>query len=234
LLMHGRLVLFDVDGTLIDTRGAGLEALRRAGNELHGGEVPRLELCGATDSGLARHILGSFGVEVNESSVSEFYDAYLVYLGEHLGSGDFEGEVLPGVPELLHALREAGATLGLLTGNIAVGAEVKLSHFELSGFFTFGAFGDDHHDRNELGPIAMARAERAHGKSFVAAEAVVVGDTPKDIACGKALGAGTLCVATGNFSAETLRAKGADLVVDDFRRPNEVVSALRANFVNRH
>ena len=95
MLMHGRLVLFDVDGTLIDTRGAGLEALRRAGNELHGGEVPRLELCGATDSGLARHILGSFGVEVNESSVSEFYDAYLVYLGEHLGSGDFEGEVLP-------------------------------------------------------------------------------------------------------------------------------------------
>ena len=82
--MHEKLVLFDIDGTLIDTRGAGLEAIRRAAHDLHGVEVPRLDLSGATDSGLAREILSSFGLEVNESSVTAFYEAYLIRLEENL------------------------------------------------------------------------------------------------------------------------------------------------------
>ncbi|MFP6895715.1 MAG: HAD hydrolase-like protein [Roseibacillus sp.] len=225
--MHGRLVLFDIDGTLIDTRGAGLKAIRMAVHDLHGAEVPKLDLNGATDSGLARDILSSFDLEVNEKSVSAFYEAYLVRLAEHLGNGDFAGVILPGVPRLLDALREAGATLGLLTGNIAAGADLKLEHFGLAEYFGFGAFGDDHHDRNELGPVAVARAEEMQGRSFDRAETVIIGDTPKDIACGKALGSITLAVATGSFTVEELRDHHATMVVENFDDPVRIVSRLR-------
>lgn len=225
--MHGTLVLFDIDGTLIDTRGAGMEALRRAAHDLHGVRIPRLDLNGATDSGLARDILESFGLEVSESSVSAFYDAYLIRLEENLAGAEFPGVVLPGVWEFLDALCEAGATLGLLTGNIAAGAALKMRHFGLAGYFRFGAYGDDHHDRNELGPVALARAEEVLGRTFTGGDAVVVGDTPKDIACGKALGAKTLAVATGSFPEDELRMHGASLVVTCLADSATIVARLR-------
>ena len=151
--MRGRLVLFDIDGTLIDARGAGLEAPSAgpAGNFMEG-RFRSWSCVAPTDSGLARDILASFGVEISQSSITAFYESYLFYLEEHLGGGQFQGVVLPGVRELLQDLREAGAVLGLLTGNVEAGACAKMKHFGLSEFFDFGAFGDDHHDRNELGP----------------------------------------------------------------------------------
>lgn len=225
--MQGRLVLFDIDGTLLDTRGAGLHAIRKAIRQIHGGEGPELNLGGATDSSLARQILGHFGVEPDEEAVRFFYATYLEYLGEHLQGDDYEGVVFPGVRELLDELRNAGATLGLLTGNIADGAALKIDHFGLSGYFTFGAYGDDHHDRNELGPIALRRAHHAHGTLFTGGRTVIVGDTPRDIDCGRAIGALTLCVATGSFGADELRAHGADLVVEQFGAPEPLVAHLR-------
>lgn len=224
--MRSRLVLFDIDGTLVDVRGAGLGALRRAAADLHGDGCPELDLRGATDRGLARDILGAYGVEPSEEALCCFFDAYLAHLEASLGRDDFDGEVLPGVRELLDSLRAAGATLGLLTGNIAAGAAAKMARFGLSAYFRFGAYGDDHHDRNELGPIAMRRALEAHGRMFTAAETVVVGDTPRDVDCGKALGALTLCVATGAFGADELRAAGADVVVESFADRGAVLTAF--------
>jgi phosphoglycolate phosphatase-like HAD superfamily hydrolase len=119
------------------------------------------------------------------------------------------------VPELLAGLSEnPGATIGLLTGNMAGGAAAKMRHFGLTSHFPFGAYGCDHADRNRLGPIALERAARHAGRNFTAAETWVIGDTPKDIACAHAIGARCLAVATGQFSATQLADHGADQVVE--------------------
>lgn len=214
--MKDRLVLFDIDGTLVDTGGAGMRALREAAHEVFGAPGPKLDLAGSTDEGLVRGMLEHFGEEFSPERVGEFYGVYLGCLEKHLSGGTFGGRVLPGVMELLDACREAGAVLGLLTGNIAKGAALKVRHYGMEGYFGFGAYGDDHHDRNLLGPIAIERAAAATGKNFLGEDALVIGDTPKDIACGRAIGATTVCVATGAFSARELREHGADVVVETF------------------
>ena len=207
-----RLLLFDIDCTLLDTGGAGMAALKEAASELFGAEGPELDLAGSTDSGIVRGMLDHFDSDLE---LEEFYRVYLSRLSPNLSS--FSGRVLPGVSELLATLEQTGAALGLLTGNIAHGAKAKIEHYGLDGYFSInvGAYGDDHHDRNKLGPVALERATAAHGVDFQAAHAVVIGDTPKDIACGKAMGAATLAVATGRFSVEELDACGADLTVED-------------------
>ena len=210
------MVLFDIDGTLVDTGGAGMQALRKAARDLFGAEGPELDLAGSTDSGIVRGLLEHFGEDTSEERIEEFYGTYLRHLRAHLAGGEFPGRVLPGVMEILDAFQGAGAVLGLLTGNIAKGAELKVRHFGMADYFGFGAYGDDHHDRNVLGPIAMDRAREATGRDFVAGESLVIGDTPKDIACGRAMGAVTVCVATGMFSAKELRDHGADVVFETF------------------
>lgn len=193
-----------------------MAALREAACELFGAEGPELDLAGSTDSGIVRGMLDHFGSDLE---LEEFYRVYLSRLVPNLAS--FSGRVLPGVPELLAGLEQAGATLGLLTGNIAHGAKAKIEHYGLDGYFSIevGAYGDDHHDRNQLGPVAVQRASAEHGIDFRAEHAVVIGDTPKDIACGQAMGAATLAVATGRFSVEELDSHGADLSVEDLSDP---------------
>lgn len=204
-----RLLLFDIDCTLIDTGGAGMKALKEAACELFGAEGPELDLAGSTDSGIVMGMLDHFGSDLSHEA---FYQAYLAYLPPNLEA--FDGRVLPGVVSLLNDLQHNGATLGLLTGNMADGAWAKLSHYGLKDYFDFGAFGDDHHDRNQLGPVALERATGHHAKEFDPASTVVIGDTPKDIACGKAMGAVTLAVATGGFTVEQLLAYEPDYVVE--------------------
>jgi phosphoglycolate phosphatase len=207
-----RLLLFDIDCTLIDTGGAGMEALKQAARELFGADGPELDLAGSTDSGIVRGMLDHFDSQLPHET---FYQSYLNYLTPNLES--FTGCVLPGVSSLLDHLIHSDAALGLLTGNIADGAWQKLSYYGLKDYFPFGAFGDDHHDRNRLGPVALERANQHHGRTFSSENTVVIGDTPKDIACGKAMGAVTLAVATGGFSIDELNAYAPDYVVADLQ-----------------
>lgn len=211
-----KLLLFDIDCTLIDTGGAGIAALRETACELFGAEGPELDLAGSTDSGIVTGMLEYFGSDLSHE---EFYRVYLSRLVPNLAA--FTGQVLPGVGELLAWLAGGDHTLGLLTGNIAEGARAKIVYYGLDGYFpiSVGAYGDDHHDRNFLGPVALERARAHHGREFHGEHAVVIGDTPKDVACGKAMGAMTLGVATGRFSADDLAACGADVVADSLECP---------------
>jgi len=187
-----------------------MQALKEAARELFGAEGPELDLAGSTDSGIVRGMLDHFESDL---TLEAFYQVYLGRLQPNLES--FTGKVLPGVDALLNRLSQSDAALGLLTGNIAEGAWEKLAYYGLRDYFSYGAFGDDHHDRNRLGPVALERARLHHDRVFQADQTVVIGDTPKDIACGKAMGAITLAVATGGFSVDDLAAFHPDYVVAD-------------------
>jgi phosphoglycolate phosphatase-like HAD superfamily hydrolase len=116
--------------------------------------------------------------------------------------------------------------LGLLTGNVERGAKLKLTHYGIWDFFEFGAFADDHHDRNQLGAFAQRRAREKHAIDFAAAEIDVIGDTPHDIACGKAIGARTIAVTTGSFTGDQLAKHQPDRIVDDFSDVDGVMTEL--------
>jgi phosphoglycolate phosphatase len=208
------LYLFDIDGTLVDTGGAGMAALKQATREVFGDEGPELDLAGATDRGIVGSIHRHYGVEFTDEAFENYLTVYHERLAQNLARGEFAGRVIDGVSPLLrHLEADDSSALGLLTGNTAQGAGIKVRHFGLADYFAFGAYGCDHADRNRLGPIALQRAEKHTGKSFTADETWIIGDTPKDIACAKAIGARCLAVATGSFSISQLQSHGAELVV---------------------
>ena len=206
-----KLILFDIDGTLVDTGGAGMDALTSTATEVFGAEGPELDLAGSTDSGIVMGMMEHFGVEVD---LDEFYQIYLNKLPDSLDEYTDQGKVLPGVVDLLQKLSQTDMTLGILTGNVAEGAQIKLDHYGLAQHFEIGAYGDDHYDRNELGNYALKRARDHYGIDFQGVDAVVIGDTPKDINCGRAMGAKTIAVATGSFSYDELEAHKPDLVIE--------------------
>jgi phosphoglycolate phosphatase-like HAD superfamily hydrolase len=209
------LYLFDIDGTLVDTGGAGMAALEEATLAVFGETGPPLDLAGATDLGIVTGIHRHFAVEPTRERIDTYLAVYQQRLDWNLAHGAFPGRVIGGAPELLEELAgRPHATLGLLTGNTAGGAASKVRHFGLARYFAFGAYGCDHDDRNRLGPIALQRAAEHAGRSFSAAETWIIGDTPKDIACAKAIGARCLAVATGRFNITELAAHGANKVVE--------------------
>ena len=208
------LWLFDIDGTLVDTGGAGMCALQEAAREHFGGDGPELDLAGSTDLGVLAVLHAHFGRVCDPGGEEVFFAVYLRRLEWNLAHGGFPGRVLPGAADLLDDLAGSpGTSVGLLTGNIAAGAAAKMRHFGLDRHFGFGAYGCDHADRNRLGPVAMERAARHAGRRFTPEETLVIGDTPKDIACARALGSPCLAVATGRFSVDELRQAGATRVV---------------------
>ncbi|MGJ8696235.1 MAG: HAD family hydrolase [Verrucomicrobiaceae bacterium] len=215
----GKLILFDVDCTLVNTGGAGITALQDAVKVVFGNEGPPLDLAGSTDSGIVRGLFEHFGKPFDAEVEAEFYRVYLPLMEANLRDESFGGRVLDGVHELLPDLEEAGHTLGLLTGNIERGGLIKVAHYGLAEHFQFGSYGDDHWDRNKLGPIAIERANVHTGRNFTSDDVIVVGDTCKDVACAQAIGAPCLAVATGSVSAEQLERCGADLVVADLLSP---------------
>lgn len=213
--MQGMLYLFDIDGTLLDTGGAGMRAMHEAALEIFGGSGPELDMAGSTDRGIAEAIHAHFGIVAERRLIEGFFAVYHQRLEWNLAHGRQTGRVFAGVAEVLAALAaRPDVTLGLLTGNTAGGAAAKLRHFKLDGYFAFGAFGGEHADRNQLGPIALELAAVHAGRPFTPAQVLVIGDTPRDIACAHAFGARCLAVATGRFSAAELTEFGADCVVE--------------------
>jgi len=214
-----RLILFDIDGTLIRSGGAGVQAFARAFAAEFGivDGVERLIFAGRTDSGLAREVFEAQGVPATPENFQRFYDRYMFLLAERLNHT--RGSVLPGVRDFLHQLETLPRPplIGLLTGNIRLGAEIKLRHFGLWGKFHTGGFGDDHEDRNQIAAIARDRGSRVLGEKLRGEQTVVVGDTPHDVRCGRAIGAKVLAVATGGSKHKELAAQRPDWLVADLR-----------------
>ena len=208
------LFLFDIDGTLVDTGGAGMASLEETTRAVFGEAGPPLDLAGSTDLGIVIGIHEHFSIEPTRERIENYLAIYQKRLDWNLAHGGFPGRVLEGVNRLLEDLASReGVTLGLLTGNIAGGAAAKIRHYGLAGYFPFGAYGCDHPDRNRLGPIALERAAEHAGHPFAPEETWIIGDTPKDIACAKAIGARCLAVATGRFTVAELESHGADRAV---------------------
>ncbi|MHC1764150.1 MAG: HAD family hydrolase [Verrucomicrobiia bacterium] len=216
-----RLALFDIDGTLIRTGGAGVQAFARTFAIEFGVEDATcgIQFAGRTDSSLVRQCFRMHGIEETAVNFRRFFETY-VFLLEHRLTLTNGGPCF-GVVEFLEGLRALPAPpiVGLLTGNIRLGAEIKLRHFGLWEFFQTGAFGDDHEDRNQLAAIARQRGAGLLGDGLAGSEILVVGDTPLDVACANAISARMLAVGTGGADCEALRACSPtpDWVVNDLR-----------------
>jgi phosphoglycolate phosphatase len=214
-----KLVLFDIDGTLVLTGGAGLRAMNRACEEIlgHAEILDGIPVAGRTDWIILHDALKQIGRDMDDALFAALRDRYLDLLPDEIKlPGRGVNGVMPGIRELLDALHaREDAYLGLLTGNFERGARVKLEHFDLWRYFCCGAFGDDSPDRNALVPFAVRRALECGVPPVGSSDVLVVGDTPHDVACALAAGAVPIGVATGSTSVEQLRASGADIVFQD-------------------
>ena len=225
--MEKKLLLFDIDGTLIVSGGAGEHALRLGIKDRFGldEDFHGIEIAGRTDSGIARQFFAKHSLPATPENIAAFFDGYLHHLPSLLSQK--QGRLLPGILPLLDALKaRPDMVLALLTGNLARGAELKLTHYGVWDYFEFGAYADDHHDRNQLGHFARTRALERHGGDFPPERIYVLGDTPHDIACARAIGAKAVAIATGQCSRESLAAHAPDFLFDDLGDVAAVLAAL--------
>lgn len=208
-----RLILFDIDGTLISAGGAGTRSMNLAFETLFG--IPDafagISMAGKTDPEIMKEGLKLHGLPYMDGNLTNMKEHYLRFLTSEINNP--LRALKPGIREALDVLVRAKAPLGLLTGNLEKGAVIKLSAVGIYGHFLDGAFGSDDEDRDRLLPIAVAKF-RARGFSFSAADCVVIGDTPRDVRCAKVHGARCIAVATGPYSREDLLKTDADLVLD--------------------
>jgi phosphoglycolate phosphatase-like HAD superfamily hydrolase len=212
-----RFVLFDIDGTLVHTGSAGVKAFAKVfATEFRAVDgFERLKFAGRTDVSLVREFFGYHHIAATPENFGRFFDRYVYWLDHILMSSPTRE--CPGIWEFIHQARELPKPplLGLLTGNIRLGAEIKLRHFDLWNVFVTGAFADDAEDRNEIAAAAKARGSRILGKELSGDEVLVVGDTPLDIRCGRFIGAKVLAVATGGATLDQLRQHQPDWAVPD-------------------
>ncbi|MEW6570982.1 MAG: HAD family hydrolase [Nitrospirota bacterium] len=210
-----KLILFDIDGTLIDTGGAGSRSLNLAMRELFSIEnaFRGISMSGKTDTQIIKEGLAKHGI-ARSDAVGQIIETYLRYLEREMQNE--RKHVKPGVNELLEKLRLfTGSALGLLTGNLERGARIKLEPFGLNKYFPAGAFGSDNEDRNKLLPVAVQRFEAVLQRKIKMADCIVIGDTPRDIECAKIYDAVSIGVATGPYASDTLLKAGADIVLKD-------------------
>lgn len=229
-----KLVLFDIDGTLLHTRGAGRRAIHAAILAELGAEAPPdvVRFDGKTDPQIVRELLGvaNHPDQHDDARIAAVCRRYVTLLEAELAGGARDTVVYPGVEVLLELLELRGdAVLGLLTGNVADGARLKLA---AAGIvyerFRVGAFGSDHHDRAQLPAIAAQRAAVLMGRVARGAEIVIIGDTPADMTCGRGVAARAIGVATGSYRVADLLAAGAYAVFEDLSEPARVLDAIYA------
>jgi phosphoglycolate phosphatase len=224
-----RLILFDIDGTLVLTGGAGGRAMARAFEDVFGLQhgMASISMAGRTDAWIVAQMAANHGLPFTDDVFDRFHEAYIGHLQKEIHKPGPQKGVLPGVRAVLEALTlHSRAHLALLTGNFERGAQIKLEYFDLWRYFGAGAFGDRTHDRNSLLETALARVAAAGGPSMTPAETVIVGDTPLDVAVAVAGGARSLAVATGSYGVEALRESGADVVVEDLMDIEAVLEGL--------
>jgi len=211
------LVLFDIDGTLIHSGGAGEKAFARVCASMFG--VPngtqKLRFAGRTDTSIVREFFQQHDIETTPENFARFFESYVFWLDHMLHATP--GRVLPGVPRLLAELKSLPRppVIGLLTGNIRLGAEIKLRYYNLWDAFVTGGFGDDHEHRNCIAAVALERGQNVVGRKLKGHEVLVIGDTPLDIECGRAIDARVMAVATGNYTRPQLEALSPDWALDD-------------------
>jgi phosphoglycolate phosphatase-like HAD superfamily hydrolase len=214
--MPCRLALFDIDCTLVDAHGAGGRAILRAIKDVYGveGELGDYSFHGRTDPGIIADLAALWGAD-GSGDVDACIARYLELLRGEVDRG--EVETLPGIRELVTALAaDRRAVVGLLTGNVEVGARLKLEPTGLLSLFEVGAYGSDSALRTELPAVAVARAEALTGRRYTGKDVVVIGDTPADVECGASLGVTAVAVATGRHSVEELAACAPDHLFADF------------------
>jgi phosphoglycolate phosphatase-like HAD superfamily hydrolase len=225
-----KLVLFDIDGTLITSRGAGRRAMRSALERVFGaaGGIDQYDLSGRTDTRIVHDVMGALGWEparVTER-LDDFFEAYAGGLASEIGDGRHV-VTLPGVTAVVERLAaSADVLLGLVTGNIEEGARIKLLPTGLWPHFRVGAYGSDHMDRRRLPSLATRRAHALVGYPFAPREVVVIGDTPHDIDCARAFGAVAIAVTTGQYSRGALVADRPDFLFDDLGDVDRVLAAV--------
>ncbi len=215
------VALFDIDGTLITSGGAGARAWLYAFDKLHGvpADIGSHSEAGETDPFVARKTFeAAVGRKPAEEELARLFAAYLYQLSEEIANS--EGyRVLEGVHDLLSMLSDSGTMLGIVSGAMEGAARVKLGRGDLNRFFVFGGYGSDSADRAELTRIAIARASMLHGHDVTASRVFVVGDTPRDIDAAHAAGAIAVGVATGKYAIDDLAAVGADHVLPSLAHP---------------
>jgi len=225
------VVLFDLDGTIMLSGGAGRRAMEYVFEQRFGvpdgfeGILPD----GKTDPEIFCEMMVRAGVRVEdeEKALAELHDRYIKRLAVEMPASK-NARLMPGARELIVELSgRPNVVLGLLTGNYERGAMIKLSRFELAGFFEFGAFGSDHETRSELVKIAIARAEKLYKRSIrMGKHIVIIGDTPRDVDCAKVFGLTSIGVATGRYSVDELKRVGADCAFDDLSDTGRVVEVI--------
>ena len=225
-----KLVLFDIDGTLVLTGRAGIRAMNRACEEVigHVGALDGIPVAGRTDWIILHDALGAIGHALDDDLFARLRDAYVGHLEEAIAEpGEGVKAVMPGIRPLLDTLAaRPDVFLALLTGNFERSARIKLAHFDLWRYFRCGAFGDDAADRNALVPFALERAKGCGLEAIPPESMFVIGDTPHDVACARAVGAVPIAVATGTFTVDQLRASGAGIVFEDLSDTDAVLRLI--------
>lgn len=220
------ICLFDIDGTLLSSGGAGKAAMQEAFCESFRiqGIFEGLQTAGRTDRAITKDLFDYHEHEMSDENFDLFFTTYKKKLPVHLSQS--EGSILPGVKKLIEALHaREDVDLGLLTGNYAEGAELKLSHFGMFDYFEFGGFGDNHLERDEVAREALRVITDRHVE-FTPERIWVIGDTPADVQCGRAIGAKVIAVATGIFSYEELEKTEPDYLYHDFSDTDQFISIL--------